>query len=264
MRDFAQEYQKKLISVDEAIGKIESNMEILVQHIPEPQALMERFHVAADRVRNVHVYTVLTTTPYDFIVNPAMAGHFELCSWFHGKAARAGAANKAGTVCFVPALLHAQYEDFLRSKRADIFLGSRTPPDKHGFVSLSIGNTFEKTAVETAEMVIMEVSNKFPRTFGDTEVHIDDVDFFVEGHRNVPTLASREPDDVDLAIGSHIAELVEDESTISSASERSRMQSANAWQKAGPRGSHGDARGRHDASLRVRRHYQQKEVALSG
>ena len=212
MKDCIEKYQKKQISVDEAVAKIGSGMQIFVQHVPEPQTIMDHFHTVANRVANVQVFSVMTTKPYEFIMDPGMKGHFELCSWFHGNGARAG--KKAGTVSFVPAFLHAQFDDFLRTRKADIFYGSCTPPDKHGFVSLSIGNTYEKTAIERAGLVIMEVSDRYPRTCGDTEVHIDDIDFFVEGNKPVPTISSREPDEIDLAIGSHIAELVEDESTI--------------------------------------------------
>jgi acyl-CoA hydrolase len=68
--------------------------------------------------------------------------------------------------------------------------------------------------VEAADMVILEVTKKAPRVFGDTEVHIDDVDFFVEDDHDLFMLPNRELDEIDLSIGRHIAELVPDEATI--------------------------------------------------
>ena len=213
MRDLRSEYTKKLISVDDAIQKIESNMEIVVAVSSEPQGLMEKFHLAADRVENVKVFSVLTRRPYEFIVNPAMKGHFELCAWFYGPAARAGIAAKSGCVSYVPNLLHNIPFD-QRARKTDIFFGSCTPPDKHGFVSLGLGASYEKEIIDDAKMVIMEVSDKLPRLFGDAGIHIDEVDFFVENSHEPPQIPKRQPGEIDLMIGRHICELVDDESTI--------------------------------------------------
>ena len=68
--------------------------------------------------------------------------------------------------------------------------------------------------IEAADIVILEVSDKLPRTFGDLDVHIDDIDYFIETHREAPTLPIKEPSELDKTIGAHIADLVEDGSTI--------------------------------------------------
>jgi len=62
----------------------------------------------------------------------------------------------------------------------DIFIGSATPPDKHGFMSLSLSNVYETQFIENAKLVILEINENFPRTFGDNEIHIDDVDYLVK------------------------------------------------------------------------------------
>jgi len=68
--------------------------------------------------------------------------------------------------------------------------------------------------LEAAEVVVLEVNDRLPRTFGDTQLHIDDVDHFVEHSQQPPTLPPAQPDEVSVRIGGHIAELVEDGSTI--------------------------------------------------
>jgi acyl-CoA hydrolase len=207
-------YRKKLISIEQGLEKIKSNMEIVVSNIPEPQGLLEKFHTIADRVENVKVFSVLLAIPYEFITDPSMKGHFELVSWFHGTGARGGLAAKSGIVTFAPNMLHNIALDQIRTRKPNIFMGSCTPPDKHGFVSLSLGVSYEKNMIENADIVIMEVSEHLPRTFGDTPVHMDDIDFFIETHRQAPTLTMKEPSELDLQIGAHIADLVEDGSTI--------------------------------------------------
>ena len=61
---------------------------------------------------------------------------------------------------------------------------------------------------------MLEVNENLPRTYGDTHVHVRDVDFFVEHHQEVPSLPVVEPDETDQAIGNYVAELVDDGSTI--------------------------------------------------
>ena len=61
---------------------------------------------------------------------------------------------------------------------------------------------------------MLEVNDQLPRTFGETYVHVSQVTWFVEYSQTPPTLPAPEPDDVALKIGEHIADLVEDESTI--------------------------------------------------
>jgi acyl-CoA hydrolase len=53
-----------------------------------------------------------------------------------------------------------------------------------------------------------------PRTFGDTLIHVRDVDLFVEHAQEVPTLPVLPSGPVDLAIGAYFAELVPDGATI--------------------------------------------------
>ena len=208
-------YREKLISIEEAIGLIQSDSDIIVaQCASEPQGCMSRFHLAKDRVQDVKVFSVLTLKPYDFYMKHEMKGHFELCSWFHAPGSRAALKAKTGTVTYVPNMLHRAATDRLKVRKPHLFFGTCTPPDKNGFVSLSLGITYEKDILEAAEITVLEVNNQLPRTFGDTQVHVSDVDYFVEYHQTPPTLPEPQPDEIAIRIGEHIADLVDDGSTI--------------------------------------------------
>jgi acyl-CoA hydrolase len=215
MTCWEEEYKRKLVLVDEAVGKIASDDDIIVaQCASEPQGSMARFHIARDRVENVRVFSVLTLKPYDFYMKPEMKGHFELCSWFHAPGSREALKANTGTVTYVPNNLHSAALDRIQAKRPDIFWGTCTRPDSRGFVSLSLGLTYEKDILEAARTVILEVNENLPRTYGDTHVHVRDADLFVECHQDVPTMPEPQPTETDLAIGRHIGELIEDGATI--------------------------------------------------
>jgi acyl-CoA hydrolase len=208
-------YRSKLVAVDDAVSHIGSNDDVIVAMCAsEPQGCMSRFHIVADRVENVRVFSCLTLKPYDFYMKREMKGHFELASWFHAPGSREALKNGVGTVTYVPNMLHRAAMDRIQARRPDIFFGTCTPPDKHGFVSLSLGITYEQDIIEAARLVVLEVNPRLPRTLGDTQVHVSKVDFFVLNDQEVPTLPSPTPSSTDLAIGAYIADLVEDGSTI--------------------------------------------------
>ncbi|MGO9411777.1 MAG: acetyl-CoA hydrolase/transferase family protein [Spirochaetia bacterium] len=209
------EYERKLEDIDTAVSRIRSGNDVIVaQCASEPQGCMSRFHIVANAVEDVRVFSVLTLKTYDFYRRPEMKGRFELASWFHAPGSREALKAGTGTVTYVPNMLHRAAADRIHAHSPDVFFGTCTPPDRHGYVSLSLGITYEKDVIEAAKIVVLEVNTRLPRTFGDTQVHVSAVDHFVEHDQDVPTLPSPSPSETDLAIGGHIAELVEDGSTL--------------------------------------------------
>ncbi|GAB1431917.1 acetyl-CoA hydrolase/transferase C-terminal domain-containing protein [Spirochaetota bacterium] len=209
------EYKNRLRSIEEAIQCIESGNDVVVaQCASEPQAVMSKLHTLAPKVRDVRVFSVLTMKPYDFYMLPEMKGHFELASWFHAPGSRAAIKAGTGTVSYVPNMLHRSAADRIRARPPEVFVGTCTPPDRHGYVSLSLGITYEKDILEAARYVILEVNPRLPLTYGDTQLRVDEVTYFVEADYEPPTLPEPSPSQVDMIIGGHIAELVEDGSTI--------------------------------------------------
>ena len=215
MESWRELYREKLVSIEEAVSRIKSGDDVIVaQCASEPQGMMSKFHLAKERVEDVRVFSVLTLKPYDFYMLPEMRGHFELCSWFHAPGSREALKAGTGTVTYVPNMLHRAALDRIQAHRPNVFVGTCTPPDNRGFVSLSLGITYEKDVLEEADLAILEVNDQLPRTYGDTHVHVKDVDLFVEHSQEVPSLPVVEPSETDQLIGNYIAELVEDGSTL--------------------------------------------------
>ena len=215
MSIFKEIYQRKLIPLEKMPDLLQSDTDVIVaQCASEPQGCMSVFHLAKERVQDVKVFSVLTLKPYDFYMKPEMKGHFELCSWFHAPGSRKALKEKTGTVTYVPNMLHRAASDRMKVRRPHMFVGTCTPPDEKGFVSLSLGITYEKDILEQAEITVLEVNDKLPRTFGDTHVHVSQVDYFVEYSQNPPTLPEPVPDEVAMEIGKNIADLIEDGATI--------------------------------------------------
>lgn len=209
------DYRNKVISNEDALAKIKSNdLVISAMAGAEPKIILEHLHTIADRVRNVAVATCLPLHNAKWYTDPAMKGHFIHQAWFYTANARKAADLGYGTCTCLPCQLHSAGHDLLKSRKPNVFLGTCTPPDRFGFVSLSLSAAYERELMEAADIVILEMNEQMPWTYGDTIVHLDTVDYVVENNYAPPLFPVVESDDRDRRIGGYIAEQIEDGSSI--------------------------------------------------
>lgn len=205
----------KVINLEQAIDLIESDMNIVsALAAAEPKMILSRLHEAAQRkqVTNVNVTTCLPMGGYAYFMNPAYKGHFHMDGWFYSPQMRQ--AHEGGQVAFVPNHLHFAGTKRLFHRKPHLFIGSATPIDKHGYLSLSLSATYERDLLEAADLVLLEINPNLPKTFGDTIIHQSEVDYMVPVDYPIPELSMTEPTEKDHQIGRLIAELVDDGSTI--------------------------------------------------
>ncbi len=96
----------------------------------------------------------------------------------------------------------------------DVALIQVSPPDSRGICSLGISVDIVKSAAENAALVIAEVNPQMPRTFGDSQIHVNDMDILVPVDRALLEMQPAEPTEVTRKIGANVASLVEDGSTL--------------------------------------------------
>jgi len=104
-----------------------------------------------------------------------------------------------------------------QSKRfpIDVALIQTTRPDDHGYVSLGVSVDITKAAVENAKMVIAQINPRMPWTWGDSCIHVEDIDYMVEVDRPItPFVHPKVSDDVSERIARYIASKIEDGSTL--------------------------------------------------
>ena len=210
---FQELYKQKLITAEEAVQKVQSNDEVVIPLGPaEPPGILSKLHLAKERVRNVSVLMTLPLGEYEFYMKPEMKGHFLVNTWNYGAGCRK--VHDYGTVSFNPTHLHNAIQKRLTVRKPNIFFGTAAPPDKYGYFNLSLSLTYEKEAIEEADLVILEINENLPRVHGDTQIHIRDVDFIVENTKPLPALPVIIPSEKDKIIGQYVASLVEDGATI--------------------------------------------------
>jgi len=213
MASWQEKYKSKVISLEEALSKIKDGDQVITGlGGSEARHFLRNIHTIADKVDDVTVVTCLPMENYEFFMNPQYSKKIFNDTWFLNGGQRK--MYPQGGVSFIPNHLHLAISKRLHYRKCNVFVGMATPPDKHGYVSLSLGVTYERECIAAADLVILEVNDQLPRTFGDTIIHLDEVDYFVEHSETPPILPSAEPGEKDKIIGKYIAELVEDGSTI--------------------------------------------------
>jgi acyl-CoA hydrolase len=213
MLDFEKIYGDKLISVEEALNKINPGDEIVSALAgAEPSSILEKLHTIAPRVKDITIVTCLPMGDYEYFINPAYKEKFKMEGWFYSGGMRK--VHKYGHISYIPNHLHLAAVKRLAYRKPDVFIGTAAPMDRNGYLSLSLSVTYEREMIDNAGITIVEVNKNMPRTFGDTIVHITDIDYIVESSNPVPELPYLEPTDKDRQIGKHIADLIDDGSTI--------------------------------------------------
>lgn len=204
-----QDLSKKIISVEEALKLVKSNDHIFTGlGASEGRDFLSRLHTLHGKVKNVTVTNCLPMQDYEFYMNPAYRESFKLAGWFYNAGMRKAHSN--GNVSFIPNVLHYAGTKRLDHVKPNIYVGISSLQDEHGYVSLSLGNTYEKQVIKEADIVILEMNPNAPRTFGDLEVHVSDVDYFIEANYPIPEIPDTEPNDKDLMIGKYISDLIND------------------------------------------------------
>ena len=206
-------YEDRLTSAEEAVKMIQSHQRVfLTGNCSVPQKLLRALVARADSLSDVEIVQVLTVGPAPHAA-PEMEGHLRVNTLFISPNVRT--AVHEGRADFTPVLLSEVPLLFREGHLPlDVVLVQVSPPDEHGFCSLGIEAGLVKTPAQVAKTVIAEVNEQMPRTLGDSFIHFSKIDFAVPVNYPLAELPMGEPNDLSMSIGRHIADLIEDGSTM--------------------------------------------------
>jgi len=203
------QYSTKLQTADEALGHVRSGMRVYIQPgCAEPEALVEALMRRAPELQDVEIVHMMTmgAAPY---VTPEMAGHFRHNAMFIGGNVR-DAVND-GRADYTPINL-SEIEQLFESGAMpiDVALIEVSPPDSHGYCSFGVGVDTTLTAAKCARYVVAQVNDHMPRTYGDSFIHVSDIDAVVESSRPLCELKKPEITELHVASARKIAGLIPD------------------------------------------------------
>ncbi len=207
------DYKRKLMSPQDAVRCVESGMRVYIHPgCAEPETLIEALMERAPFVRDVEIVHLMTMgrAPY---VEAEMEGHFRHNAMFIGGNVRE--AVNDGRADYTPVFL-SEIESLFESGAMpiDVALIHVSPPDAHGYCSLGVGVDTTMTAVRCARFVVAQVNDQMPRTYGDSFVHVSNIDAFVESSRPLCEAPKVEITEIHRGIAGHVASLIEDGSTL--------------------------------------------------
>ncbi len=207
------DYKKRLNTADEALRCVRSGMRVYIQPgCAEPETLVEALMRRAPELRDVEIVHMMTMgcAPY---VAPEMAGHFRHNAMFIGANVRA--AINDGRADYTPIYL-SEIEGLFESGEMpiDVALIAVSPPDSHGFCSFGVGVDTTLTAAKCARYVVAQINDNMPRTYGDSFIHVSDIDTLVESSRPLCALPKLVVTDLQIAIARNVATLIEDGSVL--------------------------------------------------
>jgi acyl-CoA hydrolase/GNAT superfamily N-acetyltransferase len=207
-------YSAKVVSAQEAISKIRKGSRIFLgSGCGEPLHLV-RTMIQDPNMQDILLYQMLSFNLYKYMDDPDFLERFSIKLFFISAHMRKAAFE--GKIDYVPVYLSEIPEMFSSNRIGlDVALIQVSPPDRFGFCSLGISVDVTRSACKSARMVIAQVNPRMPRTWGDTFVHVNELDWMVF-HED--PLIQAVPDIVDQGIAKRIAfyvsDLIEDGATL--------------------------------------------------
>jgi 4-hydroxybutyrate CoA-transferase len=207
------DYKKRLKLADDALQCVKSGMRVYIQPgCAEPETLVEALMRRGPDVHDVEIVHMMTMgcAPY---VAPEMAGHFRHNAVFIGANVRD--AINDGRADYTPIYL-SEIEGLFESGAMpiDVALIEVSPPDSHGFCSFGVGVDTTLTAAKCAKYVVAQINDQMPRTYGDSFIHVNEIDDFVESSRPLCALKKPVVTELQVQIARNVASLIEDGSVV--------------------------------------------------
>ena len=212
--DWQHAYASKVVDAQEAVSKIMRGSRVFIgTGCGEPQHLI-RAMVNDLQLQDIMVYQMLSSTLSQYVDDESFIRRFSLKLFFISQSMRKAAFE--GKIDYIPEYL-SQIPRMFASHRIglDAALVQVSPPDRFGYCSLGVSVDITRSAVEHSLVVIAQVNPRMPRTWGDSFVHVDDIDWLVPHEEAlVEALPSIKDNEVSRRIGLYISQLVDDGSTL--------------------------------------------------
>ena len=206
-------YREKLTTAAEAVSIITSGMRVCIgSSAGVPRVLEQALIARAPDLRDVEIVHCLALGGAEYLA-PAYADSFRHRALFIGDNARA--AVREGRADFVPVFL-SEIPGLFRNGTLpiDIALIQVSRPDAHGYCSFGVEVGITKPAAHAAAIVIAEVNAQMPRVFGDSFIHLRDIDRLVETDYALPLMERGPLGEAQTRMGKYIAELIPDGATL--------------------------------------------------
>jgi itaconate CoA-transferase len=212
-------YASKLTTAHEAASSLRSGSTIaLGMAMSQPPALLEAVAARAEageidalKVYYFHSEAFLRQSLLRYSLMGRILPHCMFMGQPERELIKLGAEDgDRKVVFFVPNSFSQSPRLFVEHIPVDTMLVMVSPMDKNGYFTFGTNNDYTSTVARTARRLIVEVNPNMPRVFGESLLHVSEVDKIVESAHPIPELHAKPASETDRIIGSQIAELVTD------------------------------------------------------
>jgi len=213
---YHEEYVAKLTTPLEAVASI-SDRSTVVHGMTnaEPPALLTALanRVRGGDLKEIRIFSLLPMrTAAETILSRDLAERVHAFSWFVSDVNRDFV--RIGLNDFVPNNFHEIPRLCKESMDIDVTMTTVSPIDKAGFFTFGTVNDYISTAARNCNKLIVEVNKYMPRVFGNSILHISEVDAIVENDVPLVEATPSRPRFEDETVGRVVAELVPNGATI--------------------------------------------------
>jgi len=206
-------FPRKTRKAEQALRKIKRGSRIFIETgCGEPQHLLQHL-VAYPDARDLELFQILPFTLGKYLDKEDFLNRFSINAFFVSLSLRKAAEE--GKINYVPAYL-SEIPSLFDSRRIsiDTALIQVTPPDEHGFCSFGVSVDIAKSAVRNAELVIAQVNPQMPKTWGDSFIHVDEIDLMVPFEEPLYQTIPPALNETARRIGYFASRLIEDGATL--------------------------------------------------
>lgn len=209
-------YIKSTKNAYDAIKLIKPGQRVFIgSSCGEPQHLVRVLADTSSNFTDLEIVRVMSleSTPLTLIANKSQDQSMNIRSFYLGSAKPKSLARN---LRFITPMNLSAIPRLFKSRMMPIHVAliQTSPPDDFGWMSLGISVDITLAAAQSADMVIAQINPKMPRVLGQSFIHVNDVDVFVEYEETLLTI--RKTPDMEAAnnIGRLLARLIDDGSTI--------------------------------------------------
>jgi len=214
---WADSYLEKKMSAEEALTLIKSGQRVFIgSGCGEPQHLVQALTERANRFSGLEIVRLLgsETASLTAIADRTKDTSLNIRSIYLGSAKSESIARHKR---FITPMNMSDVPGLFISRKMplNVALIQVSPPDDFGWMSLGISVDVTMAAARSADLVIAQVNSRMPRVMGQSFIHVNYVDYFVEHEEallHVPP--TRSLSEAPSQIGRHITHLIEDGSTL--------------------------------------------------
>jgi len=211
-------YKSKLVTAETAISTIVSGQAVAMgMAIAEPPALLAALaaHVETAKLGQIqlwyfHSLIAAGSTVLRYEMIDRIRPHCMFLTAIERELLKREGEDPARSIEFVPTAFSESPRLFTEHVELDVFVTTVSPMDAHGWFTFGTGNDYSTTAARTARRLIVEVNPNMPRVFGDSLLHVSEVDAIVENNTPLIELAFPPPSAEEEVIAKTIAAMIGD------------------------------------------------------